>query len=124
MRLGVGVNFNPIKRILVWYLYNVLLDKLNLFVLTIFILIDLLFRRSAVQKNNGLKKTGGQEVNYNLGVSEILINKKIVYSTEHFIEMAITETKTKEETITDLMLDIEESSKDKAETQDKTIPKA
>ena len=124
MRLGVGVNFNPIKRILVWYLYNVLLDKLNLFVLTIFILIDLLFRRSAVQKNNGLKKTGGQEVNYNLGVSEILINKKIVYSTEHFIEMAITETKTIEETITDLMLDIEESSKDKAETQDKTIPKA
>ena len=91
--------------------------------MTIFILIDLLFRRSAVQKNNGLKKTGGQEVNYNRGVSEILINKKIVYSTEHFIEMAITETKT-EETITDLMLDIEESSKDKAETQDKTIPKA
>ena len=92
--------------------------------MTIFILIDLLFRRSAVQKNNGLKKTGGQEVNYNLGVSEILINKKIVYSTEHFIEMAITETKTIEETITDLMLDIEESSKDKAESQDKTIPKA
>ena len=92
--------------------------------MTIFILIDLLFRRSAVQKNSGLKKTGGQEVNYNRGVSEILINKKIVYSTEHFIEMAITETKTIEETITDLMLDIEESSKDKAETQDKTIPKA
>ena len=37
--------------------------------------------------------------------------------------MTITETKTIEETITDLILDMEESSKDTAETQDKAIPK-
>ena len=35
---------------------------------------------------------------------EIPINKKIKYSSEHITEMTITETKSIEETITDLIL--------------------
>ena len=62
-------------------------------------------------------------MNHNTSVPEILINKKIVYSIEHLSEMTITETKTIEETITDLIVDMEESSKDTTETQGKTIPK-
>ena len=51
-----------------------------------------------------------------------LINKKIIYSTKHITEMNITETKTKEETFTDLILDTEESNKDTTENQDKATP--
>ena len=51
-----------------------------------------------------------------------LINKKIIYSTEHITEMNISETKTKEETFTDLILDTAESSKDTTENQDKATP--
>ena len=36
--------------------------------------------------------------------------------------MNITETKTKEETFTDLILDTEESNKDTTENQDKATP--
>ena len=53
---------------------------------------------------------------------EILINKKTVYSTEHITQMTITVTKATEETIADLILDMEESNKDTTETQNKTIP--
>ena len=53
---------------------------------------------------------------------EILINKKTGYSTEHITQMTITVTKTTEETIADLILDMEESNKDTTETQNKTIP--
>ena len=55
-------------------------------------------------------------------VSETLINKKIIYSTKHITEMAITKTKTMEEIITDLLLSMKESNKDIIETQDKTHP--
>ena len=57
-----------------------------------------------------------------MGVSETVINKEIMYSTEHITEMAITKTKTMEEIITDLLLGMKESSKDTTETQDKTDP--
>ena len=57
-----------------------------------------------------------------MGVSETLINKKIIYSTKHITEMAITKTKTMEEIIADLLLGMKESSKDTIETQDKTDP--
>ena len=55
-------------------------------------------------------------------VSETLINKKIIYSTKHITEMAITKTKTMEEIITDLLLSMKESNKDIIETQNKTDP--
>ena len=55
-------------------------------------------------------------------VSETLINKKIIYSTKHITEIAITKTKTMEEIITDLLLSMKESNKDIIETQDKTDP--
>ena len=55
-------------------------------------------------------------------VSETLINKKIIYSTKHITEMAITKTKTMEEIITDLLLSMKESNKDIIQTQDKTDP--
>ena len=55
-------------------------------------------------------------------VSETLINKKIIYSTKHITEMAITKTKTMEKIITDLLLSMKESNKDIIETQDKTDP--
>ena len=51
-----------------------------------------------------------------------LINKKILYSTEHITGMNITETNTKEGTFTDLLLGTGESIKDTTETQDKTAP--
>ena len=57
-----------------------------------------------------------------MGVSETLINRKIIYSTEHITEMGITKTKTMEEIITDLLLGMKESNKDIIETQDKTDP--
>ena len=57
-----------------------------------------------------------------MGVSETLINKKIIYSTKHITEMAITKTKTMEEIITDLLLSMKESNKDIIETQNKTDP--
>ena len=50
---------------------------------------------------------------------ETLTNKKTIFSTEH-IGMNITETKTKEQTFTDLILGTEEIKKDTTETQDKT----
>ena len=61
-------------------------------------------------------------VNKNTPVSETLINKKAIYSTEHITKMNITETKAKEETFTDLILGTEESNKDTTETQGKTTP--
>ena len=50
-----------------------------------------------------------------------LINKKIIYSTKHITEMNITETKTKEETFTDLIMGTTESNKYTTETEGKTI---
>ena len=55
-------------------------------------------------------------------MSETLINKKTIYSTEHITKMNITETKAKEETFTDLILGTEESNKDTTETQVKKTP--
>ena len=51
---------------------------------------------------------------------ETLINKKIIYSTEHITEINITETKTKEEIFAGLILGTEESNKDTTETEGKT----
>ena len=53
-------------------------------------------------------------------MAETLINKKTIFSTEHIIGMNITETKTKEQTFTDLILGTEEINKDTTETQGKT----
>ena len=39
LHLGVGLNVKPHKKILVWYLDNVLLDKFNIFHLTICVLM-------------------------------------------------------------------------------------
>ena len=53
-------------------------------------------------------------------VSETVIKEKIIYSTERITEMNITETKTKGETFTDLILGTEESNMYITETQGKT----
>ena len=50
-------------------------------------------------------------------MTETLINKKAIFSTEHIMGMDITETKTKEQTFTDLILGTEETNKDATETQ-------
>ena len=52
-------------------------------------------------------------------MSENLINKEIMKSTENIVEMTIFETKTKEKAIADLILDTEESNKAISETQGK-----
>ena len=51
------------------------------------------------RKNYRLKKTGCQRVIHNTGLPETLINKKMICSTKHIIEMTINETKTLKETI-------------------------
>ena len=52
-------------------------------------------------------------------MSENLINKEIMKSTQNIVEMTIFETKTKEKAIADLILDTEESNKAISETQGK-----
>ena len=54
-------------------------------------------------------------------MSEILINKKIVYIAEHVTKMTITQADTTEETITYLILDMEERNKDKTKTKARPI---
>ena len=49
--------------------------------------------KNSQRKNCGLKKTGCQRVNHNVGLPEILINKKIIHSTKHITKMTINETK-------------------------------
>ena len=66
------------------------------------------------------KKAGYQQVNQTTRVSETLINKKIIYSTEHITKINITETKTKEETFMDPILETKESNKNTKETQSKS----
>ena len=53
---------------------------------------------------------------------ETVINKKVIYSTEHFTEMNITKTKAKEKTFTDLILGTGENNKDTTKTKGKTTP--
>ena len=66
------------------------------------------------------KNTGYQQVNETTRVSETLINKKIIYSTEHITKINITETKTKQETFMDPILGTKESNKNTKETQSKS----
>ena len=54
-------------------------------------------------------------------VPEILVNQKIVYSTEHIIKTILIEIKIIEQIITVVILDMKESNEDTTETQDKTI---
>ena len=54
-------------------------------------------------------------------MSEILINKKIVQIAEHVTKMTITQADTTEETITYLILDMEERNKDKTKTKARPI---
>ena len=54
-------------------------------------------------------------------MSEILINKKIVHIAEHVTKMTITQADTTEETITYLILDMEERNKDKTKTKVRPI---
>ena len=49
-------------------------------------------------------------------------NKQKIYSTENITGMYINETKTKEETLADLIQGTEESDKDTTETHGKTTP--
>ena len=48
--------------------------------------------------------------------------KKKIYSAEQIYEMTITDTKTIKETITNLLLGMEESNRHTAKTQNKTTP--
>ena len=49
--------------------------------------------KNSQRKNYGLKKTGCQRINHNVGLPEILIDRKIIHSTKHIAKMTINETK-------------------------------
>ena len=55
-------------------------------------------------------------------MSETLIKKKIIYSTEHNTELNLMKTKTKEATFSDLILGTEESNNDTTEAHGKKTP--
>ena len=52
-------------------------------------------------------------------VTETLINKKMIFSTKHIIEINISKTKTKDQTFTDLILDTKEINNETRETKGK-----
>ena len=52
-------------------------------------------------------------------VTETLINKKMIFSTKHIIEINISKTKTKDQTFTDLILGKKEINNETRETKGK-----
>ena len=52
-------------------------------------------------------------------VTETLINKKMIFSTKHIIEINISKTKTKDQTFTDLILGTKEINNEARETKGK-----
>ena len=52
-------------------------------------------------------------------VTETLINKKMIFSTKHIIEINISKTKTKDQTFTDLILSKKEINNETRETKGK-----
>ena len=52
-------------------------------------------------------------------MTETLINKKMIFSTKHIIEINISKTKTKDQTFTDLILGTKEINNEARETKGK-----
>ena len=52
-------------------------------------------------------------------MTETLINKKMIFSTKHIIEINISKTKTKDQTFTDLILDTKEINNETREIKGK-----